>query len=148
MPFKHLTCQRSQAPPKLAFSSGIVSSTRFGSTPKQISTWRSRYQWLVFVSDFPFGHFGCIRFITHRQTSNISCTLVAKKCWSLRCRWSFASRCCYNYIFSQALTPDFNALGKDSWKPRRKIFKLGDSVRLILQVWRYIYPLNWASLIL
>ena len=56
-------------------------------------------------------------------------------CWSLRCSWSIACRRCFNYIFIVYFTPDFNGLGNDNWKPRRKTWKCGDLVSLILEVY-------------
>ena len=56
--------------------------------------------------------------------------------WSLRCSWSTACRRCSNYIFG--FTPGLNILRKDNCKPRRESFKFWDSVRLILETWRYV----------
>ena len=71
----------------------------------------------------------------YRQTSNISPTQSAI---SLRCSWSIAYRRCSNNIFILDLTPGFNGLGKDNCKARRETFELGDLMRLILEVWRYV----------
>ena len=51
------------------------------------------------------------------------------------CSWNIACRRCSNYIFILDLTPDFNGLGKDNCKMRRKTLKFWDLVCLILDVW-------------
>ena len=54
------------------------------------------------------------------------------------------------YIFILDLKPGFNGLGKDSCKTRRKTFKFGDLMWLILEIWRYVVRIrfrhsnNWA----
>ena len=53
-----------------------------------------------------------------------------QNCWSLRCSWSIACRCCSNYIFILKLTPEFSGLSKDNWKTRREISKFWDLVCL------------------
>ena len=60
-------------------------------------------------------------------------------CWSLRCSWSIACRRSSTFIFIRDLTPGFNGLGSDIYKTRRKTFKFGDLLRLILKVWWYMY---------
>ena len=67
-------------------------------------------------------------------------------CWSFRCSWSIACRHCSNYIFILNLTPDFNGLGKDSYKMRREAFKSWDLVRLILETLRYFVSYNKFSM--
>ena len=59
-------------------------------------------------------------------------------CWSLRCSWSIACRCCSNYIFILDWTLGFNGLGKGNCSTRRETFNFLNCVRLILQVWPYI----------
>ena len=39
-----------------------------------------------------------------------------QKCWSLRCSWSIACRCCSNYIFILDLTSGFKRLHKANYK--------------------------------
>ena len=56
-----------------------------------------------------------------------------QNCWSLRCSWSIACRCCSNYIFILDLTPGFNGLGKGNCKTRRETLTFGDLVRFILR---------------
>ena len=63
---------------------------------------------------------------------------MQKNCWSLRCSWSIACRRCSNYIFILDLTPGFIGLGKDNCSTRRETVKFGDSVRLILEILRYL----------
>ena len=53
--------------------------------------------------------------------------------WSIRCSWSIACLCCSNYIFIINLTPDFNGLGKDTYKMRQETFKFWDLVHVILR---------------
>ena len=65
--------------------------------------------------------------------------------WSLRCSWSIAWRRCSNYIFIPNLTHGFNSLGKDSCKTRQETFKFWDSVRLILEIWRYMFNWLWPD---
>ena len=36
------------------------------------------------------------------------------------------------------LTPGFNGLGKDNCTRRRELFKFGDLVQLLLEIWRYV----------
>ena len=65
-----------------------------------------------------------------------------------------ACRRCSNYIFILDLTPGFNGWGKDDCKRRRKSFKFGDLVRLILEISRYVTqlwvltlsPVTWCFL--
>ena len=65
-----------------------------------------------------------------------------------------ACRRCSNYIFILDLTPGFNGWGKDDCKTRRKSFKFGDLVRLILEILRYVTqlwvltlsPVTWCFL--
>ena len=64
--------------------------------------------------------------------------------WSLRCSWSIAYRQCSNYIFILDLTPGFSGLGKDNYKTRRKAFKFWDSMRLILETWRFVWH-HWGQ---
>ena len=66
-------------------------------------------------------------------------------CWSLRCNWSIACRCCFNYIFILGLTPGFDILRKGNCKPTRETFKFWDSVLLILETWQYIYLYVFVS---
>ena len=60
-------------------------------------------------------------------------------CWSLRCSWSIACRCCSDDIFILHLTPGFNGLGRDNCKMRRETSKCWDLVCIILEVWLYAY---------
>ena len=47
---------------------------------------------------------------------------------------------CSNYIFILDLTPGFIGLGKDNRKTlRRETFKYWDLVRLISEIWQYIF---------
>ena len=69
-------------------------------------------------------------FMVYRQTCNIRRTVVGNRVID-HCRH------CSNYIFILGLTPDFNGLGKDNRKMRRKTFKYCDLVWLILEVWWY-----------
>ena len=77
---------------------------------------------------------------THTRTSNQCKTHFSTQlnCWSIRCNWSIACRRCSNYIFILDLTPGFNILRKDNWKPRRKAFKVWDLVRLTSEILRQI----------
>ena len=59
-------------------------------------------------------------------------------CWSLRCSWSIAYRCCSNYIFILHSILGCNILRKDNCQPRRETFHFWDLVRLILEILRYI----------
>ena len=78
-------------------------------------------------------------------SSNLPSSLLYKthpsrqyNCRSLRCSWSIACRRCSNYIFILDLTPGFIGLGEDNSTTRRETFKFDDSVRLILEILRYI----------
>ena len=73
-----------------------------------------------------------------RQTSNISHLNKRWNCWSLRCSWSIACRCCSNYIFILDLTLFFNGLDKDNCETRWERFIFLDLVRLVLDVLRYV----------
>ena len=59
-------------------------------------------------------------------------------CWSLRCRCSIPYRPCSNYIFILHFKLGFNILRKGNCKPRRETFKFWDSVRLILEILRFL----------
>ena len=61
----------------------------------------------------------------YSQTSNISRSSVGKKLLRLS-----------NYMLIPDLTPGINGLDKDNCKTMRETFKLGDFVRLILEIWR------------
>ena len=79
-------------------------------------------------------------------------------CWTLRCSWSIACRCCSNYIFILDLTPGVNGLGKDNGKTRREAFNrrtwawsmnLGSTVyKLVgsrpLRSFSLIHRLSWS----
>ena len=52
-----------------------------------------------------------------------------------------ACRRCSDYIFILHLTPNFNGLDKDNCKTKWETFKFCNSVRLILEIWRYIWIL-------
>ena len=71
----------------------------------------------------------------YRKISNIRRTPVGNK--SLRCSWGIPCRRYPNYIFILDLTPGFNGLDKDNCKMRWETFKVWESVRLILEIWRY-----------
>ena len=45
-------------------------------------------------------------------------------CWSLRCSWSIACRCCFNYIFVLDLIPGFNGLGRWQLRHETRIISL------------------------
>ena len=55
-------------------------------------------------------------------------------CWSLRCSWNIACRCCSSYIFILDLAPGFNGLGKDNCKTKRLSFNYCDMVRIIFEI--------------
>ena len=77
--------------------------------------------------------------IDYRKTSNISRTSVGNIIVdNSDCSWSTACRRCSNYIFIFNLTPGFNGLYRDNCKTRQETFKFRDSVRLILEVLRYV----------
>ena len=60
-------------------------------------------------------------------------------CWSLRCSWSIACRCCSNCIFIILyLVPFFNGLSKDKGNIKGVTLKCWNLMRLILEVWRCI----------
>ena len=63
--------------------------------------------------------------------------------WSLIGSWSIACQGCSNYIFILNLTPGFNGLGRVNCKMRRESFKCWDLVRLILEILRYLLPIEW-----
>ena len=71
-------------------------------------------------------------------------------CWSLRCSWSIACRCCSNYIFILNLLPGFIGLGKDNCKMRWESFKFWDLVRLLLEIlWflsKWFLDDTWSSI--
>ena len=76
----------------------------------------------------------------YRQVSNIRCTFSRQlNCWSLRCSWSIACRCCSNYIFVLHLTPGFNILRKDNGTPKWETFEFCDLVHLILEIYGIFY---------
>ena len=82
---------------------------------------------------------------THTVKSLITAHLSRQSnCWSLRCSWSIACRRCSNYIFILNLAPGCNGLGKDNCKTRRETMMFGDRLRLMLEIWRYV----WAIFIL
>ena len=57
-------------------------------------------------------------------------------CFSLRCSWSIACRCCSYYIFILDLTPGFKGLDRNDCKTRPETFKFWDLVWLILEIRR------------
>ena len=69
----------------------------------------------------PVLHVRRVSHITYcRQTSS-----GQYNCWSLRCSWSIACRCCSNYVLILDLTPGFNGLGKDNCKTRLEVLVFG-----------------------
>ena len=57
-------------------------------------------------------------------------------CFSLRCSWSIACRCCSYYIFILDLTPGFKGLDRNDCKTRPETFKFWDLEWLILEIRR------------
>ena len=73
------------------------------------------------------------------QTSNIRGTLVGNKIADHSdVIGASPGRRCSNYIFILDLTPGFSGLGKDNCKTRRETGNLGELVRLMLEIWRYM----------
>ena len=75
------------------------------------------------------------KIIIYRQISNIRRTLVDNKMVD----HSDVFRTSLNYIFIIDLTSGFGGLGKDNSNTRRETFKFSDLMRLILEIWRYVY---------
>ena len=59
-------------------------------------------------------------------------------CWSLRCSWRIACRCCSMYILILDLTPVPKWIGQRQLQDEREKFKIWDSVRLLLEVLLYL----------
>ena len=86
-----------------------------------------------------------MRYKQYRQTSNIIRTLIGNTFVDHSDVVGAApvGAAAPNYIFIlDYLTPGFNGLGKDNCKTRRETLKFLDTVRLILEVWRYFIFLS------
>ena len=75
----------------------------------------------------------------HRQTSNISCTLVGNKIVDHSDIVGAAPTS--NYIFILDLTPGFNILGGDNRKTRREAFEFWVLLSPISEILRYSFVL-------
>ena len=75
----------------------------------------------------------------YRQVSNIRRTWVGNEIIDHWYSWSIACRRCSNYIFILHWPLGFNILCEDNGKPSRETFKFWDLVRLVLEIWLYMY---------
>ena len=74
----------------------------------------------------------------YRHTSNISRTLVSNNIADHLDAIGASTAGCSIYILILDLKPGFIGVGKDNRKARWETFMLGDLVRLILEIWRYM----------